>query len=146
MLVCINGVMVVPLEAGLKVAMTVVEPVSEKAQAPVPVHVPPPHPAKTLPAAGLAVRVIVEPRGRFSEQVLPQLMAPPERTTVPVPVPALAMESVACDAWLNVAMTFWAPFMFTVQEVELPEQAPAQPLKVWPGLGVAESVTLVPAA
>ena len=44
---------------------------------------------------------------------------------------------------VNIAMTFLAAFMFTVQ-VPVPEQSPLQPAKVEPAAGVAVSVTLPP--
>jgi hypothetical protein len=54
------------------------EPVPE--QAPV-------HPVKTEPAAGVAVRVIVDPAVYAEEQVPPQLMPAGVDVTVPLPLP-----------------------------------------------------------
>src|ERR1700682_3338472 len=47
------------------------------------------HPAKTEPAAGVAVSVTVVPLAKLAEQVAPQLIPPTLLVTVPVPLPCL---------------------------------------------------------
>ena len=119
----------VPPELRLNWALTVVFALIVKEQEPVPVQVPPLQPAKVLPAAGLAISVTVDPGANDSVQVAPQLMAPPDRVTVPVPVPILAIESTPTGFAVNVAMTFLWALMVTVQ-VPVPEQSPDHPEKL----------------
>jgi hypothetical protein len=63
-----------------------------------------------------------------------------------VPLPFTVSASWTC--WVlvavNVAPTAFAAVIETVQNWLVPEQAPDQPVKVWPLSGVAASVTLVP--
>lgn len=143
-LVCNKGVDVEPPELELKRAVTVVLALMVNAQEPLPLQAPPLQPANVLPAAGVALMVAIVPGAIDSVQVLPQLMAPPDRVTVPVPVPIFAIESVTCGVDVNVAATLLAAFMLTVQDGVLPVHAPLHPLKLFPGFGVAVSVTLVP--
>lgn len=117
----------------------------EKAQEPVPVQVPPLQPTKVLPEAALAVKDTVEPAGNVSVQVLPQLMAPPVRVMVPLPVPILAIDSTPVGVAVKLAITLFAAFMVT-EHVPVPEQSPAQPEKLYPVPGAAVSVTTVPLA
>ena len=100
-----------------------------KAHVPVPLQGPPLQPAKMLPGAGVATRVAIEPTGTFSVQLLPQLSAPPERVTVPLPVPILATVSVPTDVMPKVAVTLLYEFMVTVHE-PVPVQSPDQPEKL----------------
>jgi hypothetical protein len=60
--------------------------------------------------------------------------------TVPDPEPAFATDSahVACE---NPAVTDRAAFIDTVQEVDVPEHEPLQPVKFDPAAGVAVKVT-----
>ncbi|ODS60141.1 MAG: hypothetical protein ABS37_18670 [Acidovorax sp. SCN 65-108] len=121
--------MVVPPEFKLNCALTVVFAFRVNAQEPVPVQVPPLQPTNVLPAAALAVRDTAEPGVKDSVQVLPQLMAPPVRVTVPLPVPILAIDSTPVGVGVKLAMTFLAEFMVTVH-VPVPEQSPAHPEKL----------------
>ena len=73
----------------LNVAVTVVFAVSVTVQFPVPVQPLPLQPAKTEPAAGVAIKVTVAPDENLAEHVEPQLMPDGLLVTVPVPVPAL---------------------------------------------------------
>ena len=129
----------------LKFAVTVVLALTVNEQAPVPLQAPPLHPTKALPAEGLAVSVAMVPGVSDSLQVLPQLSNPPVRLTVPVPVPILATESTPWGVGMNVAVTFLAALMVTVQD-PVPEQSPPHPEKVYPVPTTADSVTTVPAA
>lgn len=72
-------------DAMLKVAVTVAFWVSE--QEPVPVQSPP-HPAKTDPGSGAAVRLTVLPRENCPLHVVRQSIPEGLDVTVPVPVPA----------------------------------------------------------
>lgn len=110
-------------------ALTVVLAFKVNAQEPVPVQVPPFQPTKVLPAAALAVRVTADPGARDSVQVLPQLMAPPVRVTVPLPVPIFAIDSKPVGVAVKLAITFLAEFMVTVH-VPVPEQSPDHPEKL----------------
>ena len=71
----------------LKVAVTVVFPVSLRVQEPVPVQPPPLHPPKTDPEVGTAVSVTVLFLENDAEQFVPQLMPLGLLVTVPLPVP-----------------------------------------------------------
>ena len=71
----------------VKIAVTVVLAVKVTGQVPVLEHPPPDQPEKVEPESGVVVKVIVVPEEEVCEQVLPQLIEPPE--TVPVPVPDL---------------------------------------------------------
>jgi len=120
---------VVPPELRLNWALTVVLALIVNEQDPVPVQVPPLQPAKVLPAAGVAVSVTVAPGVKDSVQVDPQLRAPPDRVTVPAPVPIFAMESTPTGGVLKVAVMLLYESTVTVQ-VPVPEHpAPDQPAK-----------------
>ena len=82
----------------LKVAVIPVLALSVTVQGVVPLHPPPDHPAKDDSVSGVAVRVICVPVGNDAEQVLPQSIPACELDTAPVPVPALATDSVGLDA------------------------------------------------
>jgi hypothetical protein len=71
--------------------------------------------------------------------VEPQLIRPSLPVTVPEPVPALATVNLN-EGMAKFAVTNFASFMVTVQ-VSVPEQAPDQPLKMYPLLGTAVKVT-----
>ena len=108
-----------------------------------PVHAPL-HPAKVEPELEVAVRVIEELEVKLAEHVLPQLMPDGLLVTVPEPVPLVLTvnEYVEVD-WPNVAVTDRVAAIETVH-VPVPLQAPDQPAKREPELGVAVSVTDVP--
>ena len=63
--------------------------------------------------------------------------------TFPVQVPV--SEPPPVDVWVNVAVTETFEFIVTVHVTAVPEQAPDQPANVEPELGVAVTVTAVPA-
>jgi hypothetical protein len=110
-------------------------------QPPVPEHAPP-QPAKLEPAAGVAVSVTVAPLSNEAEHVEPHSIPAGLLTTVPEPDPLFVTESVGrCPG--KEALTDLSASIVTVQ-TPVPEQAPPQPAKVEPGLGVALNVTVVP--
>src|SRR6266545_5159771 len=109
----------------------------------VPKHGPPLQPPKVEGAVGLAVRVTVVLAGKVKLQVDPQSMPVGALVTLPVPVPALLTVKPGLPDELNVAVTFWAVLMVTVQVNVVPEQAPLQPAKVEGAMGLAVSVTVV---
>jgi hypothetical protein len=111
-------------------------------QAPVPVQAPL-QPRKVEPLAGVAVSDTVVVEGKLAPQVAPQLIPAGELVTVPLPVPLFVTVS-AFGAAAKVAVAFRAELTVSVQ-VEAPVQAPPQPVKDEPVLGVAVSVTTVPA-
>ena len=112
-------------------------------QGPVPLHAPP-QPVNVVPAAGVAVSVTVLPLAKLALQVPPQLIPAGLLMTVPVPLPVLLIVSVV-GAAVKVAATVCVPFMTTTQG-PVPLQAPPQPAKVEPPVGVAVSVTVLPLA
>jgi hypothetical protein len=79
--------------ARLKVAVAVVVALTVTAHEPVPEQAPV-QPAKTDPAAGVAVRVSAVPRAKDREQVAPQLIPAGALATVPAPDPLLVTDSV----------------------------------------------------
>jgi hypothetical protein len=87
----------------VNVAVTVVAAFRVTTHEPVPEQPPPLQPAKTLPAAGVAVSVTTAPAPKVAEHTLPQLM-PAGPDTVPVPAPARL--TVSRNAWL-VSTTRW---------------------------------------
>lgn len=99
-------------------------------------------PAKLLPPEAAAVSVTLVPEEILAEQVLPQEMPPTLLVTVPDPVPALVTERVYELALaVKVAVTDRAADIVTMQVLEVPEQAPLQPEKVYPPLAAAVNVT-----
>jgi hypothetical protein len=106
-------------------------------QLPVPEQAPD-HPVNVEPVFGVATSVTTVPL----VYVGPDGLA----LTAPLPVPAYATVRINCwDVELNVAVTERFEFIVTVQ-LPVPEQAPDHPVNVEPVLGVATSVTTVPAA
>jgi len=101
-------------------------------------------PVNVEPTAGAAVRVTAVPDVNEVEHVVPQLMPAGELEIVPLPVPALLTVSANEDGSANVAVTFRAAFIVTVQVLAVPVQPPLQPVKVDPAAGAALSVTTVP--
>ena len=57
-------------------------------------HAVPVHPAKVVPVAGVAVSVTSVPLLNEAEQVPPQLIPAGLLVTVPLPLPALAIERI----------------------------------------------------
>jgi len=126
-----------------KVAFTSVSALTVTTHALVPVHAPV-QPMKVEPEVGLAVSVIVAPIAMDCEQVAPQLMPAGALVIVPEPVPSFVTDSVMrLGVVVNVALTEVAAFTVTAQ-VPVPEQAPLQPAKAEPAVGVAVRVTTVP--
>jgi len=80
---------------------------------PVPEQPPPLHPAKTEPAAGVAVNVTTVPSLNGDEQVAPQSIPTGELVTVPEPEPAFVTVSVCVGTVLNVAVTEWSALIVT---------------------------------
>jgi len=65
--------------------------------------------------------------------------------TVPGPVTPTVSVSGGAGICVNIADTFWAAFIVTVQP-PVPLQAPPQPVKLQPAAGVGVRATCVPAA
>jgi len=127
-----------------KVAVTVRGWVMLTVHVPVPLHPSPLQPVKPDPAAGVAVRVTLEPEVMLALQVVPQVMAAGLEVTAPVPAPLFATVSAKfCSE--NVAVTLLVASIGTAH-VPVPVQAPLQPMKVEPVAGVALRVTVVVAA
>jgi hypothetical protein len=77
---------------------------------------------------------------------VPGQLIPPVPVTVPDPVPAtLTLRVRWVVVAVNVAVTLLSALIVKLH-VPVPEQAPLQPAKVEPGLGLAVSVTGVPSA
>jgi hypothetical protein len=115
----------VKVGAGEKAAVTDTGAVPMvKLQVPVPEQAPD-QPAKTEPAAGVAVRVIRVLVLKLAEQVAPQLIPAGELLTDPDPVPA-RVTFTGKAAGMKVALTDWAEFIVN-EHVPVPEQAPPQP-------------------
>jgi hypothetical protein len=129
--------------AGEKVAVTgTAEVPMVKLQVPVPEQAPD-QPAKTEPAAGVAVRVIRVLVLKLAEQVAPQLIPAGALLTEPEPVPA-RVTFTGKAAGMKVALTDWAEFMVT-EQAPVPVQAPPQPANTEAAeVGVAVSATTVP--
>lgn len=127
-----------------KLAVTAVAAAIVTTQVPVPVQ-PPLQPAKTEPAAGVAVSVTVLPAEYEAEQALPQLIPAGLLAMDPRPVPATV--TLSGKVWsANVALTLVAAVTDTVQ-ASVPEQPPPlQPVKLEFAVGVAVSVTEEPLA
>jgi len=127
----------------VKVAATERAPDIVTTQAAVPVHAPL-QPAKTLPVAGVAVRVTTAPAAKLALQVVPQLT--PAGDEVTVPLPDRVTVSVYRIGWtLNAASTDRAADIATTQ-APVPEHAPLHPAKTEPLAGAGVSVTSVPSA
>jgi hypothetical protein len=124
----------------LKVAVTLLDWVIETVQV---VALPPQapvQPVKVAPTAGVATSETVAPAAKLAEQMEappPQLIAPLPPVTAPVPLIVTA-RTFAC---VKVAVTAAAAVMVTVQVGAVPVQPPVQPLKTYPSLGEAVSVT-----
>src|SRR2546425_12401907 len=125
-----------------KVAVTVVFALSVTMQAPVPVPPPPLHPAKTDPAAAVAVRVTAVPLLKIAEHVEPQLIPPGLLVTVPFSAPALFVVRVKVVS--KVAVTVVFAVMVTVHGAVPLHPAPLHPAKTDPAAAVAVRVTAVP--
>jgi hypothetical protein len=134
-----------PPPGTLNVAVTVRLEFMVTVQVPVPEHAPD-QAANVEPELGVAVSVTTVPAAKL-RQPEPHEVPAGEELTVPLPVPVVVVVRVNCctDATPKVAVTVRLEFMVTVQ-VPAPEQAPDQAANVEPELGVAVSVTTVPAA
>jgi hypothetical protein len=126
------------------VAVTVVALVAVTVHVPVPEQPPPDQPAKTDPAAGVAVRTTALPDGNVAEHVAPHVMPAGALVTWPLPSPARTTVT-ATGAGANVAATVVA-LARVKGHAPVPEQPPPDhPVKTEPAAGVAVKVTLVPA-
>jgi hypothetical protein len=106
----------------------------------------PPQLLNVAPLPGDSVSVILAPALNDAVQVpLEQLMPDGEDVTAPEPVTVTLSVCTAGDP-PKVAVTLWLELIVTVQVVDEPPQAPAQPVNDAPPSGVAVSVTVVPAA
>jgi hypothetical protein len=103
-------------------------------------HVMLPQAMKCSPPEGEAVRVTFVPYGNDLEQVPGHEMPEGELVTLPLPLTLTVSVSVI---WVNVAVTLLVPFIVR-EQVPVPEQAPDQPVKVYPLEGTAVRVTPVP--
>jgi hypothetical protein len=101
----------------------------------------PVQPANVDVGSGAAVSVTLVPASNGAEQVEPQLMAPDEEVTVPLPVPVLVTVR-AYGMRVNEAVTPLAAVIGMVQAPVPVQAAPAQPVNMDMESGTAESVTL----
>jgi hypothetical protein len=108
-------------------------------QAPEPAQEPD-QPLKLKPLAGVAVRVTAVFALNIALQVLVQLIPAGDDVTVPDPAIARSSAYVDADTTLKLAETERAAAMVT-EQAPVPVQAPDQPAKVDPEVGVAVSVT-----
>jgi hypothetical protein len=136
-----------PTGPGANVAVTPRAALIVTTQLPVPVHAPL-QPVKVLAASGAALSVTTVPAARLLVQVPGQSMPPTSDATAPTPVPVVATVSVKLPGGVtggsNVAVTFCAALTVRLQ-LPVPEQSPLHPANVLPLVGVALSVTVVPA-
>jgi hypothetical protein len=100
-------------------------------------------PVKVDPSFGLACSVIVAPAGSFFVQVAGPGQVIPPPVTVPWPDTVTVRSCCAPDS-LHVAATFRSSSRITVQATFDPLQAPPQPLKTYPGVGVCRTVSTDP--
>ena len=107
----------------------------------------PPQPENVFPVAGVAVRVTLESCGNVPVQVpLEQLTPVGLLVTVPLPVPPMVTfkELEGGGLVAKAALTEADEVERATTHELVPEQAPAQPEKVFPVAGVAVRVTLAP--
>ena len=129
--------------AGENVAVTALAAVPTRTeQVEVPVQSPV-HPAKTEPAAGVAVKTMVEPVLMVAEHTPGQFTPPTLLVTDPVPVPATVAVTGNADG-MNVALTDWAEVIGTVQVPLEFVQAPLHPANTEPAAALGVSTTDVP--
>jgi hypothetical protein len=129
----------------LKLAVTELAAFTVTEQAAVPEQAPD-QPAKTEPAAGVAVNCTAVPPEKLAVHAGPQLIPEGVLETLPAPLPAReTVSGNVCTARLKVAVTesLLLALIVTVQ-APVPEQAPPQPAKTDPAAGVAVSFTEVP--
>src|SRR4029079_10059963 len=107
-------------------------------------HGPVVHPVKVDPGSGLTVSLTVLPVANSATQLDPQSMPFGLLAMRPDPVPVFCIvKRETFRGGLNVAVTVRFPSMFTLH-APMPLQAPPQPSKVEPLLGVAVKSTLAP--
>lgn len=109
----------------------------------VPLHAPV-QPLNIDPLLGVAFNVTDVPAAKLLLHFEPQLTPAGLLVTGPLPLPAFVMLSV--KPWLNVAVTLFAASIVTKQLLDVPLQAPDQPVKNDPLFAVAVSATSVPRA
>jgi hypothetical protein len=114
-------------------------------QTPVPVH-DPDHPVNVLDMSGAAVNCTLLPEPNDAdavEQPFRHEIPEGDEVTFPVPDPAFVSETEynICE---NVAATFFALVILTVQVFPLVESQPVNPENVYPAFAVAVITTLVP--
>jgi hypothetical protein len=100
----------------------------------------PPQPMNLEPGADFAVSVTDVGEENHAEHLQPQLMPAGHDVTLPLPRPHLVTVNWY-DGRLNLAVTYFAWFMYTVQVFSEPLQAPDQCENVDPSAGLAVSVT-----
>src|SRR5262245_19886682 len=138
-----RGVKVGSVNTRLKRAVTVRAWSSTTMQAPEPVHAPP-HPAKTEPAPGVAVKVTEVPVAKLAVQTVLQVSPAGALVTVPVPAPETVTLSPTGTVDAKVAVTVVALVRVTVQ-MPVPEHPPPdQPANIEPPAAVAVSTTALP--
>jgi hypothetical protein len=127
--------------SSVKVAVTAFAAVSDRVHVDVPLQAPL-QPEKLEPVAATAVSVTDAPFVKSAWQVAPQAMPAGLLVTVPDPVPAF-VTAICTGSSVNVAVTDLAAVSETVH-VDVPLQAPLQPVKLEPAAATAVSVTDAP--
>src|SRR5262249_32090329 len=105
----------------------------------------PPHPAKTEPAPGVAVKVTEVPVAKLAVQTVLQVSPAGALVTVPVPAPETVTLSPTGTVDAKVAVTVVARVGVTVQPPVPEHPPPDQPANVEPPAAVAGSTTPRPA-
>jgi len=122
-----------------KAAVTFLAALIVTVQVPVPLQAPL-QPSKVEPAVALAVNVTLVPLEKLTEQVEPQLIPAGDDVTVPLPLVVTAKAKLFGGVTENVAVTFFAEFIVTLQ-VPVPLHAPPHPSKVEPAVALAVNTT-----
>jgi hypothetical protein len=126
--------------APLNVAVTAVAAVTATTHVPVPVQLPPLHPAKVELADADAVNVTCVPLAKFAEHADGQLIPAGALLTAPVPVPASVTVSPKFGLTVKLAVTDAAAVIVNVQLPVPSQTSPPHPANTEPGLGVAVRV------